>query len=79
MLVSLKLLFFVMSEFFSSLFPIEVKIDSGMLRYWHRMVARYAPPISYNFLNLIQHDDETVFEKVISILTSCMLAFTSVS
>lgn len=34
------------------------------------MVARYAPPISYNFLNLIRlksHDvqEETIFEKVI--------------
>ncbi|KAI6699511.1 hypothetical protein NL676_013835, partial [Syzygium grande] len=27
------------------------------------MVARYAPPISYNFLNLIQLKDRTVFEK----------------
>jgi hypothetical protein len=34
------------------------------------MVARYAPPISYNFLNLIRLDEqgkrlETIFEKVI--------------
>lgn len=31
------------------------------------MIARYAPPISYNFINLIRlHDDEeTIFEKVI--------------
>ncbi|WCJ31934.1 LMBR1-like membrane protein [Euphorbia peplus] len=28
------------------------------------MVARYAPPISYNFLNLIDLDTETVFEKL---------------
>ncbi|KAI4325674.1 hypothetical protein MLD38_031053 [Melastoma candidum] len=27
------------------------------------MVARYAPPVSYNFLNLIQLDDKTVFEQ----------------
>ncbi|KAK9285978.1 hypothetical protein L1049_025180 [Liquidambar formosana] len=27
------------------------------------MVARYAPPISYNFLNLIRLDGKTVFEK----------------
>ncbi|KAL5705131.1 hypothetical protein ACHQM5_023715 [Ranunculus cassubicifolius] len=27
------------------------------------MVARYAPPISYNFLNLIRLDDKTIFEK----------------
>ncbi|XP_030528298.1 LMBR1 domain-containing protein 2 homolog A [Rhodamnia argentea] len=27
------------------------------------MVARYAPPISYNFLNLIRLDEKTVFEK----------------
>ncbi|KAK3411779.1 hypothetical protein EUGRSUZ_I00540 [Eucalyptus grandis] len=27
------------------------------------MVARYAPPISYNFLNLIQLKDKTVFEQ----------------
>lgn len=31
-----------------------------------RMVARYAPPISYNFLNLIRLDGnaKTIFEKV---------------
>lgn len=29
------------------------------------MVARYAPPISYNYLNLISLDYDTVFEKVI--------------
>ncbi|XP_065874159.1 uncharacterized protein [Euphorbia lathyris] len=28
------------------------------------MVARYAPPVSYNFLNLIDLDTETVFEKL---------------
>ncbi|KAG8641034.1 hypothetical protein MANES_13G096600v8 [Manihot esculenta] len=28
------------------------------------MVARYAPPISYNFLNLINLDAKTIFEKV---------------
>ncbi|XP_059645449.1 uncharacterized protein LOC132287008 [Cornus florida] len=27
------------------------------------MVARYAPPISYNFLNLIRLDEKTIFEK----------------
>jgi hypothetical protein len=31
-----------------------------------RMVARYAPPISYNFLNLINLDPkQTIFEKVV--------------
>jgi hypothetical protein len=31
-----------------------------------RMVARYAPPISYNFLNLIRldGDERTIFEQV---------------
>lgn len=29
-----------------------------------RMVARYAPPISYNFLNLISLDAKTIFETV---------------
>jgi hypothetical protein len=30
------------------------------------MVARYAPPISYNFLNLINLDPkQTIFEKVV--------------
>lgn len=30
-----------------------------------RMVARYAPPVSYNFLNLIRlGDQKTIFEKV---------------
>lgn len=30
------------------------------------MVARYAPPISYNFLNLIRldGDEKTIFEQV---------------
>jgi len=30
------------------------------------MIARYAPPISYNFLNLIRlgSDKTTIFEKV---------------
>jgi|APAra0007618328_1042625.scaffolds.fasta_scaffold02456_3 hypothetical protein len=32
--------------------------------YLFRMIARYAPPISYNFINLIQLHSETIFEKV---------------
>ena len=34
--------------------------------FFPRMVARYAPPISYNFLNLIRlgPNKETIFEKV---------------
>lgn len=32
--------------------------------YLFRMIARYAPPISYNFINLIQLKSETIFEKV---------------
>jgi len=39
-----------------------------------RMVARYAPPISYNFLNLINLDSkETIFEKVTFLLSSLFI------
>jgi len=39
------------------------------------MVARYAPPISYNFLNLIRLSDgaKTIFEQVICFLLSALV------
>lgn len=33
------------------------------------MIARYAPPISYNFINLIQLHSETIFEKVLFLIS----------
>jgi hypothetical protein len=46
------------------------------------MVARYAPPISYNFLNLIHLGDnvKTTFEKVMVLISSflfCCSVFTT--
>lgn len=40
------------------------------------MVARYAAPISYNFLNLIRLDDnaKTIFEKVTSTVNHLLSA-----
>ena len=44
-------------------FPLEFNL---LINISTRMVARYAPSISYNFLNLISLGGrETVFEKVI--------------
>jgi hypothetical protein len=42
-----------------------------------RMVARYAPPISYNFLNLIRlgGNAKTTFEKVIVVFFCCSSLF----
>lgn len=41
------------------------------------MVARYAPPISYNFLNLIRlgSDKKTVFEQVILLILPIVCQF----
>ncbi|KAL0863146.1 hypothetical protein Bca101_042264 [Brassica carinata] len=39
------------------------KLDLSLFSILIRMIARYAPPISYNFINLIQLRSETIFEK----------------
>lgn len=41
------------------------------------MVVRYAPPISYNFLNLIRlgGNAKTIFEKVTSLIIYALLFF----
>jgi hypothetical protein len=51
-------------------FP-KVANSSGFV---FRMVARYAPPISYNFLNLIRlGGNKTTFEKVTVVMYSLFL------
>lgn len=61
---------------------ITQNMDFSFVNFWYifiliflRMVARYAPPISYNFLNLIHLDKDakTIFEKVSGFLLSFYL------
>lgn len=56
----------LVSEYLSIIFSLIKNLHAYRWFIWYlfRMIARYAPPISYNFINLIQLHSETIFEKV---------------